>query len=235
MEGSGCTRRLEARCTGSRPADPRGHRSRERSCGSSRSIPRGTWRDLYAAAGDPAIWRYLPTGPYPDEAPFAALLESYAASEDPLFFTIVDLRDERPAGIASYLRITPEHGVIEIGHIWFGQSLQRTRQATEAIFLLARHVFDDLGYRRLEWKCNARNEASRRAADRFGFTFEGIFRQHMVIKDENRDSAWYSMLDGEWPGIRAGFERWLAPANFDADGRQRQRLSRLRTEGAWAL
>jgi RimJ/RimL family protein N-acetyltransferase len=185
---------------------------------------------LFAAASDPAIWRYLPTGPYPDEAPFAALLDSYAASDDPLFFTIVDLRDERPAGIASYLRITPEHGVIEIGHIWFGQRLQRTRQATEAIFLLARHVFDDLGYRRLEWKCNARNEASRRAADRFGFSFEGIFRQHMVIKDENRDSAWYSMLDGEWPGIRTGFERWLAPANFDADGRQHQRLSQLRTE-----
>lgn len=185
---------------------------------------------LFAAASDPAIWRYLPTGPYPDEAPFAALLDSYAASDDPLFFTIVDLRDERPAGIASYLRITPEHGVIEIGHIWFGQRLQRTRQATEAIFLLARHVFDDLGYRRLEWKCNARNEASRRAADRFGFSFEGIFRQHMVIKDENRDSAWYSMLDGEWPGIRAGFERWLAPANFDPEGRQQQRLSQFRTE-----
>ncbi len=199
----------EARCTGSRPAAPRGRHSRERSYDSSRSIPPGTWRRCSRPRANPAIWRYLPTGPYRDEAPFAALLDSYAASDDPLFFTIVDLRDEQPAGIASYLRITPEHGVIEIGHIWFGQRLQRTRQATEAIFLLARHVFDDLGYRRLEWKCNARNEASRRAADRFGFSFEGIFRQHMVIKDENRDSAWYSMLDGEWPGIRAGFERWL--------------------------
>jgi RimJ/RimL family protein N-acetyltransferase len=186
--------------------------------------------DLFAAAGDPAIWTYLPTGPYLDEAPFAALLASYAASDDPLFFTIVDLRDGRPAGIASYLRVTPEHGVIEIGHIWFGQSLQRTRPATEAIFLLARHVFDDLGYRRLEWKCNARNEASRRAADRFGFTFEGVFRQHMVIKDQNRDTAWYSMLDREWPEIRAGFEGWLAPANFDGEGSQRQRLSAFRTE-----
>jgi RimJ/RimL family protein N-acetyltransferase len=185
--------------------------------------------DLFAAGGDPAIWRYLPTGPYPDEAPFAALLDSYAASDDPLFFAIVDLRDERPAGIASYLRITPEHGVIEIGHIWFGQTLQRTRQATEAIYLLARHVFDDLGYRRLEWKCNAENEASRRAADRFGFTFEGIFRQHLVIKDRNRDTAWYSMLDREWPGIRAGFEAWLAPGNFDDEGHQRGRLSAFRT------
>jgi RimJ/RimL family protein N-acetyltransferase len=191
--------------------------------------------DLFAAGGDPAIWRYLPTGPYPDEAPFAALLESYAASDDPLFFTIVDLRDGRPAGIASYLRITPEHGVIEIGHIWFGLALQRTREATEAIFLLARHVFDDLGYRRLEWKCNAANEASRRAADRFGFTFEGIFRQHMVIKDRNRDTAWYAMLDHEWPEIRAAFESWLAPGNFDAEGRQRRRLSDFRTESAGPL
>ena len=188
--------------------------------------------DLYAAAGDPAIWRYLPTGPYPDEAPFAALLESYAASEDPLFFAIVDLRDERPAGIASYLRITPEHGVIEIGHIWFGQSLQRTRQATEAIFLLARLVFDDLGYRRLEWKCNARNAASRRAADRFGFTFEGIFRQHMVSRARTATPPGTRCSTASGPRIRAGFERWLAPANFDADGRQRQSLSRLRTEGA---
>jgi RimJ/RimL family protein N-acetyltransferase len=191
--------------------------------------------DLFAAAGDPAIWRYLPTGPWPDEAPFAALLESYAASGDPLFFTIVDLRDGRPAGIASYLRITPEHGVIEIGHIWFGQSLQRTPQATEAIFLLARHVFDDLGYRRLEWKCNALNEASRRAAVRFGFSFEGIFRQHMVIKGQNRDSAWYAMLDHEWPSIRAGFEGWLAPANFDDEGHQRRRLSEIRTDAVQAL
>jgi len=126
------------------------------------------------------------------------------------------------------LRMAPEHGVIEIGHIWFAPALQRTRQATEAIYLMARHAFDDLGNRRLEWKCDALNEPSRRAAQRFGFTFEGVFRQHMVVKGRNRDSAWFSILDGEWPRIRAAFEAWLAPENFDADGRQRQSLSSVR-------
>jgi RimJ/RimL family protein N-acetyltransferase len=124
--------------------------------------------------------------------------------------------------------MAPEHGVIEIGHIWFAPRLQRTRAATEAIYLMARHSFDDLGYRRLEWKCDALNEPSRRAADRFGFTFEGVFRQHMVVKGRNRDSAWFSILDGEWPRIRSAFEAWLAPENFDADGRQRQSLAAVR-------
>ena len=118
--------------------------------------------------------------------------------------------------------------MIEVGHIWFSPALQRTRMATEAIYLMARHSFDDLGYRRLEWKCDALNEPSRRAAERFGFTFEGVFRQHMVVKGRNRDSAWFSILDGEWPRIRAAFEAWLAPDNFDADGRQRQSLSAVR-------
>jgi RimJ/RimL family protein N-acetyltransferase len=130
--------------------------------------------------------------------------------------------------MASFLRMAPEHGVIEIGHIWFAPALQRTRQATEAIYLMARHVFDDLGYRRLEWKCDALNEPSRRAAQRFGFTFEGVFRQHMVVKGRNRDSAWFSILDGEWPAIREAFEAWLGPENFDADGRQRQTLAAVR-------
>ena len=118
--------------------------------------------------------------------------------------------------------------MIEIGHIWFGRTLQRTRAATEAIYLLARHAFDGLGYRRLEWKCNAANDASRRAAERFGFTFEGVFRQHQIVKGRNRDTAWYAMLDDEWPTIRAGFEAWLDGGNFDADGRQRRRLAELR-------
>jgi RimJ/RimL family protein N-acetyltransferase len=118
--------------------------------------------------------------------------------------------------------------VIEIGHIWFAPSLQRTRQATEAIFLLARHAFDDLGYRRLEWKCNSLNSSSRRAAERFGFTCEGIFRQHMVVKGRNRDTAWYAMTDGEWPIQRAAFEAWLAPANFDHEGRQCRSLAEYR-------
>ncbi len=130
--------------------------------------------------------------------------------------------------MASYLRMVPEHGVIEIGHIWFSPGLQRTRQATEAIYLMSRHVFDDLGYRRLEWKCDALNEPSRRAAARFGFTYEGVFRQHLVVKGRNRDSAWFSIVDGEWPLIRAAFEAWLAPENFDAAGVQRRSLAVIR-------
>ncbi len=130
--------------------------------------------------------------------------------------------------MASFMRIAPDHGVIEIGHIWFAPAIQRTRQATEAIYLMARHSFDDLGYRRLEWKCDALNEPSRRAAERFGFTFEGVFRQHLVIKGRNRDTAWFSILNGEWPVISTAFEAWLAPGNFDADGRQRQSLSAIR-------
>jgi len=167
-------------------------------------------------------------------------LERSARSEDPLFYALVPRTaehragvdshaGEHPAGVASYLRITPEHGVIEIGHIWFGASLRRTTAATEAIYLLAAHAFDGLGYRRLEWKCNASNEASRRAADRFGFRFEGIFRHHMVVKGRNRDTAWYAIVDDEWPSIRDAFRTWLDPANFEADGAQRRGLAELIT------
>ena len=130
--------------------------------------------------------------------------------------------------MAAYLRIAPEHGCIEIGHIWLGSELQRTAAATEAMYLLARQAFETLGNRRLEWKCDAANGRSRRAAERLGFTFEGVFRQHMVVKGRNRDTAWFSMLDREWPVVRAGFERWLDPANFDADGRPRAALAALR-------
>jgi RimJ/RimL family protein N-acetyltransferase len=153
------------------------------------------------------------------------MLAAVAGSRDPLVFTVVVLPEERPLGMVSYLRITPEFGVIEIGHIWFGVPLQRTTAATEAIYLLARHAFDDLGYRRLEWKCNSLNARSRRAAERFGFTFEGVFRQHQVVKGHNRDTAWYAMTDGDWPAVRAGFERWLSAANFDAEGRQLRSLA----------
>jgi RimJ/RimL family protein N-acetyltransferase len=180
-----------------------------------------------AEAGE-SLFRYLPYGPFAGFDEFKAWLEQCAASKDPLFFAIIDLESDSPRGMASFMRMAPEHGVIEIGHIWFAPSLQRTRSATEAIYLMARHAFDGLGYRRLEWKCDALNEPSRRAAERFGFTFEGVFRQHLVVKDRNRDSAWFSILDGEWPVIRAGFEAWLAPDNFDADGRQRQSLSAIR-------
>ena len=173
------------------------------------------------------LWTYLPSGPYRDAAEYRERLAVDQRSEDPLFFTLVRLEDECPVGIASYLRITPEHGVIEIGHIWFGESLRRSTAATEAIYLLAAHAFDKLGYRRLEWKCNALNQASRQAAERFGFAFEGIFRHHMVVKDRNRDTAWYAITDDEWPAIRDAFEAWLSPENFDDAGRQRRRLGEL--------
>jgi RimJ/RimL family protein N-acetyltransferase len=186
---------------------------------------------LYAQShppdGDPAIWTYLPTGPYPGADEWRVMLERASKSLDPLYFTLVRSRPERPAGMASYLRAEPAFGVIEIGNIWFGPSLQRTTAATEAIYLLARHAFDDLGYRRLEWKCNSLNAASRRAALRFGFTFEGIFRQHMVVKGRNRDTAWYAITDQEWPAVRSGFEAWLSPGNFDAEGHQERPLSLL--------
>ncbi|HWE60227.1 MAG TPA: GNAT family protein [Chloroflexota bacterium] len=188
-------------------------------------------KDLFAAARDgrdPQLWDYMSVGPFADEQAFAAWLATTVTSTDPLFFTVVDARTERASGMASYLRITPANGVIEIGNIWFGPDLQRTRQATEAIFLLARHVFDDLGYRRLEWKCNALNRRSRQAAERFGFSYEGIFRQHMVVKGRNRDTAWFAMLDRDWPLIRAAFEAWLAPENVDSDGRQRRSLRTIR-------
>ncbi len=185
--------------------------------------------DLFEASRDADdIWTYLAYGPFDSLAAFTSWLEARAASNDPLFFAVVDRAARTARGMASYLRMEPAHGVIEIGHIWFAPSLQRTRQATEAIFLLARHAFDDLGYRRLEWKCDSLNAPSRRAAERFGFTYEGIFRQHVVIKDRNRDTAWFSIIDAEWPWRRAAFEQWLAAANFDSDGKQRRSLAEIR-------
>ena len=186
---------------------------------------------LYAEShppnGDPGLWTYLPNGPYGDPAEMRDALRVAEASTDPLFFTLVPLPGELPAGVASYLRITPEHGVIEIGHIWFGASLARTTAATEAIYLLAANAFDALGYRRLEWKCDALNRASRRAAERFGFRFEGVFRHHMVTKGRNRDTAWFAITDDEWAAVRAGFRAWLSPANRDDAGRQRRGLAEL--------
>jgi RimJ/RimL family protein N-acetyltransferase len=187
--------------------------------------------DLYASsAGADATWLYLPYGPFASRTEFIDWLESRAAVDDPLTFTIIDRESGAAKGLASLMSIVPDHGVIEIGHIWLSPALQRTRQATEAIFIMARHSFDDLGNRRLEWKCDAQNAASRRAAERFGFTFEGVFRKHRVVKRSNRDTAWYSITDGEWPSRRAAFEAWLAPANFDTGGRQKKSLAELRAE-----
>jgi RimJ/RimL family protein N-acetyltransferase len=182
---------------------------------------------LYEVSRDPAIWRYLPDGPYGSADALRDHLRVAQALDDPLLFTLARLPEGRPQGVATYLRITPQHGTIEIGHIWFGTPLQRTPAATEAIFLLLRHAFDDLGYRRMEWKCNALNEGSRRAAGRFGFRFEGVFRQHMVVKGRNRDTAWYAITDRDWPPVRAGFQAWLAEENFDSDGGQRRTLGEL--------
>ncbi len=185
------------------------------------------YRLSHARPEDAALWTYLAYGPFPDRGAFARWLEERSRSSDPLFFAVVDRASGAAAGMASYLNIVPANGSIEIGHIWFAPPLQRTRAATEAIFLLACHVFDDLGYRRLEWKCDALNQPSRRAAARFGFSYEGTFRQHMVVKGRNRDTAWFALLDRDWPAVRTAFECWLAPANFDAAGRQRTSLSVL--------
>jgi RimJ/RimL family protein N-acetyltransferase len=185
------------------------------------------YTESHPPVADAGLWTYLPNGPYRDPAELHDALRVAAASEDPLFFTLVPLPAGLPAGVASYLRITPEHGVIEIGHIWFGASLRRTTAATEAIYLLAHHAFDELGYRRLEWKCDSLNQASRRAAERFGFTFEGVFRHHMVVKGRNRDTAWFAITDDQWPAVRSGFRAWLSPDNLDAAGRQRRTLSEL--------
>jgi RimJ/RimL family protein N-acetyltransferase len=183
--------------------------------------------ELFAAGhdgGDPALWEYLPYGPFGGVEEMRLWIGACAQSEDPRFLAIVDEASGRAVGMASFMRFAPEHRVVEIGHIWFGAVLQRTPAATEVIYLMARHAFDELKVRRLEWKCDADNARSRVAAERFGFTFEGVFRQHMVIKQRNRDTAWYSLLDGEWPAVRAAFETWLDPSNFDAEGRQRSQL-----------
>ena len=178
---------------------------------------------LYALSHGPereAQWMYLWDGPYPSEAAFLENLAQKAVSEDPFFYCIVERVSGRAVGVASYLRITPKDRVIEVGSILFTPALQRTRGATEAMYLMARHAFDTLGYRRYEWKCNALNAPSRRAAVRLGFQFEGIFRQHMIVKGRSRDTAWFAMIDRDWPAIRAAYEAWLDPANYDAAGRQ---------------
>lgn len=180
----------------------------------------------FVVESDPRQWTYLPYGPF-DAAGFATWLDDAAVRDDTVFHAIVDRAAGTALGLIAYLRIHPDRGSIEVGHVHFSPRLQRTATATEALYLMARRAFDELGYRRYEWKCNALNEGSRRAAERLGFTYEGTFRQHLVVKERNRDTSWFSMLDSEWPGIRAGYEAWLAPENFDASGRQKRRLTEL--------
>jgi RimJ/RimL family protein N-acetyltransferase len=186
--------------------------------------------ELFEAMGrdqDGRNWTYLAIGPFAAFGDFRAWLDKMAAGSDPLFHTVIDRATGRAVGVASYLRIDPANGVIEVGHIHFSPLLQRTPMATEAMFLMMRRVFDELGYRRYEWKCDSRNAPSRTAAARLGFQYEGLFRQALVYKGRNRDTAWFSIIDSEWPRLRAAFERWLAPENFDAEGRQQESLSAL--------
>ena len=182
---------------------------------------------LHAASSGPgreSLWTYLFNGPFASPEAFAADVEAKSKASDPLYFVVLDNRDGRPVGYQSLMRIDPAHRVIEVGGIMYTPLLQGSAGSTEAQYLFARYVFDDLGYRRYEWKCNDRNAPSKRAAARLGFTFEGVFRQHMIVKSRSRDTAWFSMLESEWPARKAAFDAWLAPENFDAEGRQRRRL-----------
>jgi RimJ/RimL family protein N-acetyltransferase len=174
------------------------------------------------------LWRYLSAGPFDLRSEFDDYLRRAEKQQDPLFFTITEKAANTPVGLAAYLRITPVHRVIEVGHLLFGPALQKTAGATEAMYLMAKYAFEDLRYRRYEWKCHALNVASRSAARRLGFTFEGIFRQHMIVKGKNRDTAWFAMLDSEWPACKAALEQWLDPSNFDRDGKQARPLASLR-------
>ncbi len=186
--------------------------------------------NLYAAStpsNRKALFRYLPE-PSPDSRrSFDVWLANAATSADPLFFAVTDLATGRAEGRQSLMRIVPEHQTIEIGHIYWGPRIARSRVATEAAFLFARYAFETLGYRRLEWKCDALNAPSRRSAMRFGFTYEGLFRRAMIVRGRSRDTAWFAMIGEEWPVLRAAYERWLAPTNFDAQGRHKSRLSQL--------
>ncbi len=183
---------------------------------------------LYEAVhGRDELWLYLFEPPPANRIAFDALLRRKAAHPERVYLTVMDHGLGQAAGYACYLRIDEAHRCMEVGDILFTPAIQRTRAATEAMYLMAKHAFEDLGYRRYEWKCNALNEPSKRAAVRLGFAYEGTFRQHLIVKGRNRDTAWFAMLDSEWPARKQAFERWLDPSNFDAAGRQRTSLSAL--------
>lgn len=183
-----------------------------------------------ATADSDRRFRWLGEQPPRDRGEFQAWLMRVEASQDPLWFVVIDKASGRIAGRQTFMRIDAANGVVEIGNILWNPPVARKPAATEALFLFARHAFDQLGYRRLEWKCNNENEPSKRAALRFGFSFEGVFRQHMIVKGRNRDTAWFAMIDEDWPTLRRAFEEWLDPANFDTVGRQRRRLEKVRAD-----
>lgn len=182
----------------------------------------------YSEATDDSSWTYLFSGPFPGKEGYTDWVRAEAQKRDPQHYAIIDARTHKPVGTAAFLRIEPSHGVIEIGHIHYAPVLKNSRAATEAMYLFMRRVFDELGYRRYEWKCDALNAPSCRAAERLSFRFEGIFRQAVVYKGRSRDTAWFSVIDTEWPKLRAGFEAWLAPGNFDASGAQHKSLRAIR-------
>ena len=183
--------------------------------------------DAFASAPDGRDWTYLFVGPFNTFESYRDYLSLAATTSDPLHHTIVDLRTGRAVGTSAFMRIEPAHGVIEVGHVTYSPLMQRSAIATEATYLMMKRAFDELGYRRYEWKCDDNNLRSRAAAARYGFTFEGIFRQAIVYKGRSRDTAWFSIVDTEWPAIREGFERWLDVSNFDDQGNQKQKLGEL--------
>ena len=184
--------------------------------------------DLWSGGlDDPKVWTYLAYGPFEGQPAFEDWLQTRDQLTDPMYFAIIDKLTGSALGCATLMEIRPANGVIEVGHIFFSPALQKTPMATEAIFLLMRYVFEELDNRRFEWKCDNGNEPSKRAAVRFGFTPEGVFRQHMIVKGRNRDTAWFSILDREWPTLKNAYQIWLAAENFDADGKQKQSLGDL--------
>ncbi|WP_345815726.1 GNAT family protein [Paraburkholderia sp. PREW-6R] len=190
--------------------------------------------EAYSAAADARDWTYLAVGPFNSLDAYREHLARMAASADPMHHAVIDLSTGKAVGTLALMRIDRANGVIEVGHVTYSPHLKRTRVATEAMFLLMQRVFDELGYRRFEWKCDSLNGPSRAAAQRYGFTFEGVFRQAIVYHDRNRDTAWYSIIDSEWPVLRASYTRWLDAGNFDAEGHQREKLADLIARGRQA-
>lgn len=187
--------------------------------------------DLFFVVGgleNASLWTYMPLGPFESKPSFEAHISAITTSKDPVFYTLLDPANQKAIGYLGLMRIDLTNRVVEIGHIVFSPVLQRTIAATEVFYLIAKMVFEDLGFRRYEWKCNNLNVPSKNAASRLGFTFEGIFRQHMIVKGRNRDTAWYSIIDSEWPVVKNAFEKWLHPSNFDAQGNQRHSLASFR-------